>query len=129
MPQYLSRLIEDLEAISPGYNISVEDDYSRFIVHNFKLPPGFNFYTIEILIKIPDDYPITPPGIGSNRIYLPASLRFHGRQLDEFRDHHDPYLGEWGWFCFEDINWDMTRDDLNSLMEIIRTNLTNPPTK
>ncbi|HML74400.1 MAG TPA: E2/UBC family protein [Anaerohalosphaeraceae bacterium] len=129
MAQYVDRLIEDLEILSLGYDISVEDNGERIIIHNFKLPPGYNYNTTEVLIMIPDDYPVKPPGIGSDRIYLPADLRFHGKKLDEFRDHHDPDLGDWGWFCFENIDWDMTRDDLNSLMEIIRTNLTNPPTQ
>lgn len=128
MLPFMNRLLKDLSALTLGYSISIQDNYRLFCIHDFLLPPDYNRYTCEILVEIPHDYPLTPPGVVPNRIYLPNELRFQGRRLQDYYDFHVPGLGKWSWLCFQQIDWDSKRDNWISLMEIVRTRLTNPPT-
>ena len=122
-------LKDHLRRVSYGYPITVSDDYSWVIVRSFKLPPGFNRYSTEVLVKIPSDYPLSPPGIGSARVYLPKTLRFNGREMYDLHPNTGPGWGDWAWFCYEHIRWDPNRDNLVKTLEMIRADLTSPKTK
>jgi len=127
MTRYSSIFEEHLDRLTLGYSLTVSLNDDWLIVHDFKLPPGYNARTTDILVCIPSDYPVSPPGIAA-RVYVSPRLRFHGRKLDDVHEDVTPGWGDWAWFCFEHINWDMHRDDLVTFLEIIRLHLTNPQT-
>jgi len=122
------RLDEHLRALSTVYPLSILSDYKYVIVHNFKLPPGFNRSHIDILVEIPEDYPCSPPGVNTN-ICVPLDLLFKGKELKSVYKRAVAELGELGWFCYQSIDWDPNRGNLIKLMEMVRSDLTNPPTK
>jgi len=121
------RLANDITVLSQVYPLSYSDDFKWLTVRDFRLPPGFNYITTEILMEIPRDYPRTPIGV-SNYVYLRPDLRFYGRRLKDLHDSVTPGWGYWAWFCYQWIKWDPIRDDLVTLLEMIRTDLTNPKT-
>ena len=123
-----SILMQHLKVLALGYLLSVSKDYKWVIVHSFTLPSGFNLTEIDILVEIPSRYPCSPPGIGNFRIYIPSQLRYKGKILKAVYSNVNPGWGDWAWLCYKQIKWDPTRDDLVSLMEIIRIDLTHPPT-
>ena len=129
-----SNMLDDhLKRLSRAYPLWLDDDYRFVIVEEIKLPPGYNCRATQLLIQLPPDYPVSPPGVGDNRVYVASGLRFRGRTL---RDVHDsippsfetPGSGPWAWFCYEWIHWDPLRDSLIRFVEMIKANLTNPPT-
>lgn len=126
MPSCSSHLINDLLMLKVGYVVIVHENYKWFIAKDFKLPPGYNYRLTDILVEIPEDYPCSPPGVGISHVYLNPKLRFRGRKLSDLHEYTTPGWGEWAWYCFQSIQWDMIRDDLVNFMDIIRTELSNP---
>lgn len=122
------RLTNDLKLLSVGYPLSVSGDDKWLIVHDFKLPPGFNYSSMDILVEVPRDYPCTPPGVATH-VYLLEKLRFKGKKLRHLHEGVTPGWGDWAWFCYQRIDWDPNRDDLVNFMEMMRTDLTNPETR
>jgi len=99
-------------------------------VYGIRLPTGYNYSTIPILIEVPDDYPLSPPGVGDSHIYLPRALRYQGRVLKDFHEHSG-FRGnnQWSWFCYQQIDWDPNYDDLISFIEMVRADLADPEPK
>ena len=126
MPDCSPRLLNDLLLLAVGYVVIVSEDYRWFITKDFKLPPGYDYSSTDVLVEAPEDYPCSPPGVGGSHVYLPLKLRFKGRKLPYLHEYVTPGWGEWAWYCFQSIQWDPIRDDLVNFMEIIRTELTNP---
>jgi hypothetical protein len=116
-----------LQVLQVGYPPSIANDLSSVIVHDFVLPPGFNRQTMDVLIELPRDYPLTPPGL-AKRVYLPNDLRYRGRKLVDLHLWTTPGWGNWAYFCYNRINWDPQRDDLVRFLEMIRADLTDPKT-
>ena len=97
-----------------------------------KLPPGYNLAVTSVLVEIPSDYPLSPPGIGGNRVYVSPWLRFRSRTIRDVHPDRTPsYLtpgsGPWAWWCYQEIRWYPVRDNLIRFMEMFRADLTNPP--
>lgn len=128
MARYLSKLQDHLSAAAIGYELAVSDDYQLLEIQDLMLPPGFNWGHTEVLIELPDDYPLSPPGIGKSHVYLLSGLRYRGRKLRDLHEHVTPGWGDWAWFCYQSIEWDPHRDDLVTFLEVVRADLTNPPT-
>lgn len=128
MGRYSMTLDHHLRDLSTVYPLSILSDYKYVIVHDFRLPPGFNYFYIDILVEIPEDYPCSPPGVDTH-ICVPPDLRFREKKLEDVYKRTVADLGEWGWFCYHSIDWDPNRGNLIKLMEMVRTDLTNPPTK
>ena len=124
-------LLKHLRELSYVCRIDLPDDYSYIIIHDVHLPSGYNYSSISILVEIPPDYPMSPPGIGNNRIYLPKDLRFRSTKLEDLHESSSPCEGDedWAWFCYEHIQWDPNYDDLATLLEMIRADLNNPKTQ
>ena len=127
-------LIKDLKYVSQFYDVLL-DDFNRFVViTDFRLPPGYNFELSAVLITIPNDYPISPLGIGKNRVYLPISLRYQGRELADFHPNSSPPFTApgcraWGWWCYEQVKWNPKLDSFHEFLEMLRADLTNPRTR
>jgi ubiquitin-protein ligase len=109
------------------------DGYEFVVVAGFKLPPGYNVPLTSILLEIPSDYPLSPPGIGNNKAYISPHLRYNGRQLRDVHSNLSPSyptlgFGPWAWLCYTEIRWNPVGDDLIRFLEMMRADLTNPPT-
>lgn len=124
-----SVLGDHLKLLSLAYPLSISEDQRYLIVHNFKLPPGYERHYMDILLEIPEDYPLSPPGLGSSRIYVPSPLRYDGRPLSDVYEGVAPGWGDWAWFCYQWIQWDPNQDDLVNLLEMVRADLSQPTTK
>ena len=119
-----ARLKADLTRLSYGHPVSLGDNY--IIVEQFQLPVGFDQRTIRVLIEIPDDYPLSPPGIGNHLIYVSSGITLRGRRLRDVYSHVRPKSGQPGfsWFCYQRIDWDPRCDDLVTVIDLVRANLT-----
>ncbi len=122
-------LTSHLRALSTAYPLTMANDYSWLRVHEFKLPPGFSWFYSDVFLEIPVDYPLSPPGVGSSRIYLPAKLRYQGRRLKDLYENVTPGVQGWAWFCYQWVKWDPFEDDLIKFLEMVRADLTNPATR
>lgn len=120
--------------LSGAFTLWIEEEDEFLVVDGMKLPPGYNQSETQLLIEIPDDYPLSPPGVGANQVYLSPGLRFNRRRLKDLHtstmpSFSTPGFGPWAWFCYEHIAWDPSRDDLIRFVEMVRADLTNPLTK
>jgi hypothetical protein len=111
-------LLTHLRDLSHIHSVDVREDYSVVLVRGFETPPGYTPRFIDIRIEIPEDYPASPPGLIPNHIYVPAELRLHGEEPEDFHPTSSP--DGWAWWCFEKIDWDPCEDDLITLMELLR---------
>lgn len=112
----------------------IGDNNGFVIVEGVKLPPGYNRCHTELLIALPEDYPCSPPGVGNHRVYVPHGLRYDGRRVRDIHEHSQPSFdtegfGPWAWWCYESITWDPFRDSLIKFVEMVRANMTDPPTE
>ncbi len=121
-------LAEHLRLLSIAYPVSITDDDAWLIIHGFMLPPGFNCTHSDVLLEVPTDYPLTPPGVAA-RLYVRPDLRYQGHVIKSFYVKDLPRWGKWGWLCYRGIRWDPCSDNLVTLMEMIRADLTKPPIK
>jgi hypothetical protein len=128
----LDRQLKDL---SRAYRHLWIDDSNRFvIVEGIKLPPGYNQSQTELLIELPGDYPCSPPGVGSSHVYVPHGLRYKDKRVRDIHEYSQPSFrtegfGPWAWWCYESITWDPFRDNLIKFVEMVRANMTDPPTE
>lgn len=111
-----------------AYPVSVSTDQRWVLVSRFRLPPAYNAAEMQVLIGVPADYPATPPGIGSG-VYVPLGLRYRGRLLGHVHEQVSPGFGRWAWYCFYPTGWNPHMDDLGMLLEVMRADLANPPTR
>ncbi|MCK4913914.1 MAG: hypothetical protein KAI59_00115 [Planctomycetes bacterium] len=123
-----ARLKSDLRNLSYAYPVAIDDDYKSIIVKDFNLPPGYNYDSIPVLLKLPRDYPESPPGVGNAKVYVPSSLRFKGKKPCDFHEYSGP-TKNWAWWCYEEIAWNPFKDDLVTFFELMRAHMTNPKTK
>lgn len=121
----MQRLQDDLRNLSYVYLVALDDDCKSIIVKDFNLPPGYNYDSIPILLKLPRDYPESPPGIGEAEVYVPAKLRFRGKEPEDFHVSCGP-SDKWAWWCYEKIDWNPCKDNLITFFELLRAHMTNP---
>jgi hypothetical protein len=122
-------LEEDVRALSYAYQVALDDDCRHLFLKDFNTPPGYNFSTIPVLLEIPFDFPESPPGVGGSLLFLPRGLRYYGRKPQDFHEEVGPAQDsgkQWGWWCYERIDWDPCHDDLITFFELLRTDMTDP---
>jgi hypothetical protein len=128
----MTRLLDDLRDLSRvGFPLWVDDHYRFVIVEGVQLPCGYNQQTIPVLIELPKRYPMTPPGVGGNRVYVPRKLRYRHSKIEDVHLGVGPWFKtpgwrSWAWLCYERIDWNPWRDNLITFIEMLRANLTNP---
>ena len=132
-PRKAGRLQRDLARLSEHFDLWIDDDYRFVIVRGVRLPPGYNYDETDLLLEIPADYPITPPGIGEDRVYVSPDLRCFGRTLTDLHPwqtpkYQVPGFGPWAWLCYQAIGWSFLTDDLVKFVEMVRADLTSPST-
>ena len=121
----LQRLKHDLRMLSYVYPIAIDEDFMFILVDGFNTPPGYNFDIIQILLRLPGNYPESPPGLGDARVYVPSKLTFKGRVPEDFHEYSGP-TDKWAWWCYEKIDWDPCKDNLVTFFELLRAHMTNP---
>ena len=131
---YNQRLQRDLANLSVAFPLLVGDESEFVIVRDVRLPAGYNRTSIDLLLELPPDYPISPPGIGSYRAYIRPGLRYRGHDLEDLHtfqtpDVDTPGFAPWAWLCYQRIDWQPHRDDLIKFVEMVRADLSQPKTK
>lgn len=129
----VSRLERDLQALSRGFRLWIDDDWDFVIIADLVLPPGYGQSLTAMLLELPDDYPLSPLGVGASHVFVPPTLRFRGKRLSDLHDWRTPSVdtpgfGPWAWFCYERVKWAPERDDLVRFVEMVRADLANPRT-
>ncbi len=118
-------------------DIIISNGGKRVFITDFLLPPEYSPRTTNIIINLPDNYPLTPPGISSSvGIYFRANLKRNGRELTCSRDAFHGTCGHcpermkvkgWAWWCFARFEgWDPTKDDLVKIILILKDTIENP---
>ena len=130
----MTRLEQDLRSLSRAFRLWIDDDYSFVVAGGVKLPPGYNMSYTNLLLELPADYPVSPPGVGDSAVYLPPTLRLHGRRLKDLHEFRSPEFdtpgfGEWAWWCYEYVDWSPVRDNLIKFVEMVRADLTHAKTQ
>ena len=128
------------EVLESRYSLATDDYRSYIHIVNFDLPLGYSPTQSSLLIKIPFDYPETPPGLNpKNGIYLIKGLSYQGNKLTCTNDYHDGCshvdleklremsgLG-WAWWCFAEMQeWNPRTDGLIQIFFILMETLQNP---
>ena len=122
-----------LQSLSRAFPLWIADNERFVIVERVRLPSGYDRKETAVLIELPSDYPLSPPGIGDSHVYVSPTLKFRGNALDDVHGYRQPGyatpgFGPWAWWCYRWIHWDPVRDDLVTFMEMFRGDLTNPRT-
>ena len=73
------KLQQDLQDLSQYYDLWIDDWYRFVIIRGMNLPPGYNYATTDVLLELPSDYPVSPPGQGKYSVMINVNLRFRGR--------------------------------------------------
>ncbi|MCF7955254.1 MAG: hypothetical protein K9M75_05590 [Phycisphaerae bacterium] len=120
-----NRLLSDIKRLSCVYPVAVDDNLESLIIRDFNLPPGYNCNYVSVLLMLPSDYPESPPGTGDSKVYLPNGLLFKGEIPADYHENNGPD-DDWAWWCYEDIEWDLCKDDLITFFELLRAHMTNP---
>ena len=126
-------LEEHITRLSKLFPLWIGETPQIVVVGGIKLPPGYNRTLTQLLIEIPSDYPLSPPGIGTYRVFVYSNLKYRGLMLRDMHtnrqpDYKTPGFGPWAWWCYETIKWNPRRDNLTTFVGMVRADLTNPPT-
>jgi hypothetical protein len=122
----------DIDLLSHFYPLWADKWYRFVIVDGIKLPRGYNRKRTQVLITIPNDYPMTPPGITPHLVYVPSDLRFHcfkpkDMHLRRTPQYETPGFGPWAWWCYESITWQPLHDTLLTFVAMVRSDFAKPP--
>lgn len=118
------RTENDIREVSYRYPVSYDDSTNAIAVHGVMLGPGYTPSSIDIMIEMPHDYPLTPPGVGAWSIYLPAELRFRGKHIKDLHPRSEHRFNRrWSWFCYTNIEWSVYDDTLLTLLGRIQADL------
>ena len=76
MGSLIHSLREDLESLSIYFDLWVDDAYHFVIVQSVRLPFGYSYEKIDLLLELPADYPLSPPGVGDARVFCAQRTAF-----------------------------------------------------
>ena len=115
--------------LDSSYGARMSSDGHFLRLYRCLLPPGYGRVSAEVLIDLPPDYFLCPPGFGSSRIHLPSTLRFHKCRLLHLYPEVTPGWGDWAWFSFVLRDWDSEYDDLVKFLKKLYAVLIYPETR
>ena len=119
-------LIHDLQELSLVCSVLVPRKLSFIVIEDVCLPPGWNRSRTRMRIDIPEDYRLSPPGVGDSSIYLDSGLRYLGRIPNDYHEGHGVGGERLAWWCYQSMAWDPRRDNLITLLERVRADLSSP---
>lgn len=120
-------LLDHLRRASHAYDLYLAKDARWALVKDFALPAGYNAPVIQVLLGIPPDYPMRPPGLLPHGIFITPGLLYHGRTHPNIIDDGYELAPErWSWLCLRCVAWDPCRDDIVRCLELVREVLSNP---
>jgi len=122
-------LIRHLRDLSLVCRVRASQDCRRVVILDVCLPPtGWNRTHTRMMIEgIPEDYPLSPPGLCGSRAFVESGLRFRGRKPLDYQEGHWFAGVNWALWCYRSIKgWDPRRDNLRTFLEMVRTDMTNP---
>ena len=130
MARNIVQIRKDIQKLREiGFDVEPKWDFELIHVVGLELPHRGTWAVdnrkteeISILIDIPPDWPLHPPGIGSSHptiaIHIPC-LYHNGFMIrDLYRCNHYP----WYWLCFEEIYWE-PEFGLIGLLQIIEKSI------
>lgn len=126
-----ANLLRHIQRLATVHQVKLAEQCDWLVVTGVRLPPGYNFRRTSVLIELPADYPLTPPGVWDH-VYVDNRLRFRSKELRDLHAGSNPLwdkAGQWGWWCYERVDWDPRRDDLVRFIEVMRKDFTDPPTR
>lgn len=107
------RLQKEITIMSHRFPILFDEDNLNFIsITKFPLNPQFNFRTTTLLLKIPAQYPFTPP----EHFYLKKGLLYKGEPPEHYFQNagfNDLLNLGWSKFCLHTKSWKPTADILS----------------
>jgi hypothetical protein len=121
------------ELLARGYRVETPWNMNWVCVHGVALPgtttgkwtdhEGQAIIATSLLIDIPYDFPLSPPGIGCSHptraIHLPR-IYYNGTKMKDLYDCvHEP----WAWLCFQSMRWDPEQDNLLSLVALVEASV------
>jgi len=76
-----------------GYTFDVQDEggMTCVVIHDYRLPPGFNRTTCQLLLRLPGGFPDTQPDMFW--VLPPVVLAATGRP-PAAAEHNEPHLGQ-----------------------------------
>jgi hypothetical protein len=108
-----ARLQKEITIISHRFPILFDENNLSYIsVTNFPLNSQFNFSSTTLLLKIPVQYPYTPP----EHFYLKKGLLYNGKSpVHYFQSAGFNDLSDLGWskYCLHTKSWKPTSDILS----------------
>ena len=122
-----ARIEKDLALIRKAFKVDVEGNYERVIVRKFPLPSNWSRRNSDLLLVLPEDFPLRPP-----LFYLEKSLKlkFPDGSFGYFHSFNSGYplwREGWGWLCSESEGWkggwDPARDGLMSFLQKVEVML------
>lgn len=120
-----ARIQKEITIISHRFPVLFDDNNLNYIsVKNFPLNHKFNFSSTTLLLKIPIQYPFTPP----EHFYLKKGLLYKGSSPEHyFQNAGFNDLANLGWskFCLHTKSWKPTTDiisgdSLITFLELIK---------
>lgn len=121
----VQRIQNEMTIISHRFPVLFDEKNLNYIsIKNFPLNHNFNFDSTTLLLKIPVQYPFTPP----EHFYLKKGLRYKGKSPEHyFQNAGFNDLSDLGWskFCLHTKSWKPTSDiisgdSLITFLELIK---------
>jgi hypothetical protein len=109
------RIMDDALILGDTYTAELDSELRWIMIDNFRTPPVYSPRSIPVLMRIPNDYPQSPPGLGHYNVYVRKGLRrSDGDSIEHYYEdviHCERGCCElsvegWYWWCFEEIKWD-----------------------
>lgn len=134
--QRLSRIAKECALSAVHYSTTRrasydDEDGSWAIIHDFPLPKGYNYDSTDVLVLLPEDYPLTPPdwfyvdnnlrladGRGPEHLFYEDAIHIDPNEPLEGQQH--PQLIGWTACCLHIVEWKPAGDPLkgHSLLSV-----------
>jgi hypothetical protein len=89
--------------------VRVDPDGRWAVLYDFRLPPLFNYRTVDVLIELPPDYPLTPP----QWFYTdPGLRRSDGGPMPHYLESRAVRKAGWAACCLHVRTWRPAPDPL-----------------
>lgn len=117
------QLVEEVEELRrEGYAIDLveAEGWANLVTHGYRLPPGFNKASTELLLRFPMSYPNGRPDM----FWTDADLLLANGTVPRNGDAIETGLGkQWRRFSWHPTNWNPGRDNLRTYLEFVNNRL------